>query len=405
MNTLFSNPGSILAVMTSMIALGFYLQRYKAIKSLGPALTIIIMGIILSNLKVVPVSTELYGTISTYAIPVSMTIMLMSVDLKEMTKLSREPLIAIFVAVLTVSIMAFLFGLVFAEKISEGWKVAGMFVGTYTGGSANLTAIGTGLNVSRQTLAAANAADYVIGVPTLIFMFALPAILKNSKKFKKLWPYHVEESELEDCQNEEFMESKEWSIKDIAWMLAIGFVVTEVATILAGYFNSSFSSAARILLVTTISIIIAQLKPVKKLKGNLDLGLFVALFFLCTIGFSVDIKEFLGSTFTITLYCFSIIFASFVFHLGITRLLKIKYQYVILSIVGAIADGPTSALVAASAKWNSLVSVAVVMGVIGGVLGNYAGISVGRGRKGFDVGLELEAACRVTLGHVKTGEL
>lgn len=216
MNTLFSNPGSILAVMTSMIALGFYLQRYKAIKSLGPALTIIIMGIILSNLKVVPVSTELYGTISTYAIPVSMTIMLMSVDLKEMTKLSREPLIAILVAVLTVSIMAFLFGLVFAEKISEGWKVAGMFVGTYTGGSANLTAIGTGLNVSRQTLAAANAADYVIGVPTLIFMFALPAILKNSKKFKKLWPYHVEESELEDCQNEEFMESKEWSIKDIA---------------------------------------------------------------------------------------------------------------------------------------------------------------------------------------------
>ncbi|HBF2861678.1 TPA: DUF819 family protein [Clostridioides difficile] len=376
MNTLFSNPGSILAVMTSMIALGFYLQRYKAIKSLGPALTIIIMGIILSNLKVVPVSTELYGTISTYAIPVSMTIMLMSVDLKEMTKLSREPLIAIFVAVLTVSIMAFLFGLVFAEKISEGWKVAGMFVGTYTGGSANLTAIGTGLNVSRQTLAAANAADYVIGVPTLIFMFALPAILKNSKKFKKLWPYHVEESELEDCQNEEFMESKEWSIKDIAWMLAIGFVVTEVSTILAGYFNSSFSSAARILLVTTISIIIAQLKPIKKLKGNLDLGLFVALFFLCTIGFSVDIKEFLGSTFTITLYCFSIIFASFVFHLGITRLLKIKYQYVILSIVGAIADGPTSALVAASAKWNSLVSVAVVMGVIGGVLGNYAGISV-----------------------------
>ncbi|AXU27415.1 TPA: DUF819 family protein [Clostridioides difficile] len=376
MNTLFSNPGSILAVMTSMIALGFYLQRYKAIKSLGPALTIIIMGIILSNLKVVPVSTELYGTISTYAIPVSITIMLMSVDLKEMTKLSREPLIAIFVAVLTVSIMAFLFGLVFAEKISEGWKVAGMFVGTYTGGSANLTAIGTGLNVSRQTLAAANAADYVIGVPTLIFMFALPTILKNSKKFKKLWPYHVEESELEDCQNEEFMESKEWSIKDIAWMLAIGFVVTEVSTILAGYFNSSFSSAARILLVTTISIIIAQLKPVKKLKGNLDLGLFVALFFLCTIGFSVDIKEFLGSTFTITLYCFSIIFASFVFHLSITRLLKIKYQYVILSIVGAIADGPTSALVAASAKWNSLVSVAVVMGVIGGVLGNYAGISV-----------------------------
>ena len=28
-----------------------------------------------------------------------------------------------------------------------------------------------------------------------------------------------------------------------------------------------------------------------------------------------------------------------------------------------------------------------------------------RGRKGFDVGLELGVACRVTLGHVKTGEV
>ena len=32
-------------------------------------------------------------------------------------------------------------------------------------------------------------------------------------------------------------------------------------------------------------------------------------------------------------------------------------------------------------------------------------LNLPRGRKGFDVGLELGAACRVTLGHVKTGEL
>ena len=32
-------------------------------------------------------------------------------------------------------------------------------------------------------------------------------------------------------------------------------------------------------------------------------------------------------------------------------------------------------------------------------------LNILRGGTGFDVGLELEAACRVTLGHVKTGEL
>ncbi len=39
-----------------------------------------------------------------------------------------------------------------------------MFVGT-TGGSSNLTAIAVGLDASKNTIASANAADYVVGHP------------------------------------------------------------------------------------------------------------------------------------------------------------------------------------------------------------------------------------------------
>ncbi|GGB31872.1 hypothetical protein GCM10011409_06550 [Lentibacillus populi] len=60
------------------------------------------------------------------------------------------------------------------------------FIGTYTGGSANLTAIGYELNAAPTTFAAANAADYVIGAPTLIIMFAFPAIAARSKWFQKV---------------------------------------------------------------------------------------------------------------------------------------------------------------------------------------------------------------------------
>lgn len=52
------------------------------------------------------------------------------------------------------------------------------------------------------------------------------------------------------------MELKEWSIKDIVWMLVIGFVVIEVLIIFVGYFNLSFSSVVRIFLVIIILIII-----------------------------------------------------------------------------------------------------------------------------------------------------
>ena len=128
MKTLFNTPDFLLLIMFLIISVAFWLQRFKMFKSLGPALTVIIIGIILSNLKIVPVNHEIYGVVSGYCIPLSICICLLSVDLKEMRKLSKQPLIALCSAIFSVCVMSFIFSLVFASKIDEGWKVAGMFV-------------------------------------------------------------------------------------------------------------------------------------------------------------------------------------------------------------------------------------------------------------------------------------
>ena len=66
-----------------------------------------------------------------------------------MRKLSKEPVIALASAIFSVCVAALVFGVLFANKIDEGWKVAGMFVGTYTGGSSNLTAIAVAWRPAR----------------------------------------------------------------------------------------------------------------------------------------------------------------------------------------------------------------------------------------------------------------
>lgn len=374
---LFESSASMLAVILCMIALAFWLQKFKGFKTLGPALIVIILGIILVNLKIVPGYCDVYGAISIYCIPISMSLYLLNVDLKKILQMSKQPLLSIASAVFSVSLVAVLFGVLLGGKINEGWKAAGMFVGTYTGGNSNLTAIATGLNASADTIAAANAADYVIGMPTLILMFAAPAILKNSKKFQKLWPYSFTDEELEgDGETKELMEAEEWGIKDIAILLAIATSIVAVSTKLSEFFSADFASAGRILLISTLSIIVSQIPAVRKLKGAMNLGLFFGMMFLAVVGFSVDIRRFLGSALNITLLCFCVILSSIILHLVITRLLKIKYEYVLLGIVGAIADGTTSALVASGAKWKSLISIGLLMGIIGGVCGNYFGIAV-----------------------------
>ncbi|GGP10737.1 DUF819 family protein [Oceanobacillus neutriphilus] len=377
MDAIFSNTASLLAIMAITVALGFYLQRFKGFKLLGPALIVIIISVVLANLKIVPFEADVYGVVAEYAIPLSISMMLLSVDIKEMLKLSKKPLIAMGIAALSVGLVTLVAGIIFAPLIFEGWKIAGMFIGTYTGGSSNLTAIGYGLDASPVTFAAANAADYVIGVPTLIIMFAFPSIAARSKWFKKIWPYSLSTNELEGGEKEQedaFLEKKQWSIQDIAWSFAIAFAITGIATFLSGYAPESFQSAARILLITTLAVVVAQLKPIKKIKGNMDLGLFMALFFLTTIGYMVNIKEFVGATLAIALFCFVVVLGSLIVHALICRLFKIEYQYVLISIIASIADGSTSALVAASAKWKALISLAIILGVIGTVLGNYIGI-------------------------------
>lgn len=200
---------------------------------------------------------------------------------------------------------------------------------------------------------------------------------QNRNGSKKYGHIRLKANELEGGTEEsedQFLEEKKWSIQHIAWSFGIAFVIVALATALSGLFPDTFQSAAKILLVTTIAVAIAQLETSEKLKGNLDLGLFVALFFLTIIGYMVNIQDFLSSTVVIALFCFVVIVFTLLVHAIVCRLFKIEYQYVIISIVASIADGTTSALVAASAKWKALVSIAVVLGVIGSVLGNYLGI-------------------------------
>ena len=358
-NTIFSSEGALLFIMVATVALGFWLQRFKVFKTLGPALTVIVMGIVMSNLRIVPTSSPTYDAISGYCVPLSVSICLLSLDLKQMRKLSKEPIIALASAIFSVCVAALVFGILFA-------------------GSSNLTAIAVGLDASKNTIASANAADYVVGIPTLILMFATPALYKSSKWLKKLWPYDMSESELlGDGNHEELMTSKEWSIQEIAWLLAIGFGTVWAATSISSMvFGEGFRSAGRILLITTFSIILAQVPAVRKLRGNFDLGLFIAVLFLVTIGFAVDLKQFFGSTFYITLFCFCVIACSILLHLLITRLLKVRFEYVLLSIVGCISDGPTAALIASSAQWKILINIGLLMGVLAGALGNYVGIGV-----------------------------
>lgn len=374
---LFQTTDELLTLILVMVAFSLWVQRFRVFKYVGPALTVILIGLALVNLHIVPGYQDVYGVVITYCVPISISLYLLNVNLTELAKLSGKALVALVSAVFSVCLVAVVFGVIFGSRMFEGWKIAGMFVGTYTGGSANLTAIAVGLNAANETIAAANAADYVIGMPTLFLMFAAPALFQNVKFLNRLWPYHLSDDErIGDNEQPVLMAEQKWSIQDIACLLAISITVVTISTKLSALLPADFASAGRILMISTFSIAAAQIPAVGRLRGNLNLGLFFGLMYLAIIGFSVDLASFFGSAMVITFFCFCVIAGSIALHLFLSRMFKVPYEYVILGITGAIADGTTASLVASGARWNRLVSVGLLMGVIGAVCGNYAGIIV-----------------------------
>ncbi|MDO5016344.1 MAG: DUF819 family protein [Eubacteriales bacterium] len=375
---MITNEPALMALMAILVAFAIYAsEKLPVFRSLGSPVVAVLLGIICVNVGLVPVSADLYDRIIPYAVYLSIILMLLNVDIKKMFSLSRRPLLAMGLACVAIAIGATVGGVIM-RNIENGWQLSGMFVGTYTGGSANLTAIGYALGASSETLAAANAADYVIGTPMVLLLFAMPAIYKKSKWLQKVWPYKLDEADLHsDAEEDQLMGDKTWNIQDIAISLAIALIIFVLGSKIGLLAPESFSEALTVLAVTTIAIILAQFKPVQNLRGTMDLGMFFALYYLVMIGFMVSIPAFLDSALTIVVLCAIVMGVSFILHLLLCRLFKIEWQYVVISITAAIWDGPTAALNATGANWQSLVGISVILGVIGHAVGNYLGIGIG----------------------------
>lgn len=102
MGTLISSTQGLLFVIFLMVAFALWLQKYKVCRSLGPVLTVVVIGIVLSNTHIVLISHELYDSISTYCVQAGISICLLSMNVTELKKLNKEPVIALVSAIASV---------------------------------------------------------------------------------------------------------------------------------------------------------------------------------------------------------------------------------------------------------------------------------------------------------------
>ncbi len=382
---LIENQTVLFGLLLAFPAFAFWLtQKSRIAAKISACIICFALGIALTNLHIIPPDAPIYDTVSSYSVYLSIVIILLSVDIRKWIKsgLAKSALVSFGIACAVVFIVSIVVGVLLAPKIDpeHGWKLTGMIIGTYTGGSMNLAAVGKALETPSALFVATNAADLVL------FSILLPIQILIAPYMPKWGFKSLPQQLLLGTTNPEFLEKvkkegywyrKPWSLYDFAYIMGIGGAVMAVAyAISRAEIFGMWKGAVNILLLTTFALILANTTKVNKLVGNEEVAMYLLHVFFFTIGATAYIPTVLKAGPYVVLWVFIAIYLStFLHYLIAGKVAKVDYATLEVTAQAAIG-GPTTALaLALGLDWPGMAVTAIMTGLIGYGIGNYLGIA------------------------------
>jgi uncharacterized membrane protein len=181
---MITDPNHIFLALAAVVFLAIQLEKRVAIfRSLGAALTGILLGMLLSNIGVLPGTSPTYDFLMGTGVNLGIALILLSVDLRSILQAGPKMLAAFGIGAVGTAAGAITGGLFLSGLVGpETWKLAGQFTGTYTGGGANFAALGRAFDTSPDMFSAATAADVIVTAVWMAACFAVPVMLGRPKQ-------------------------------------------------------------------------------------------------------------------------------------------------------------------------------------------------------------------------------
>lgn len=375
-------PIYVLAVLFLLIVVSEWLAQKRYFSHIGSVLIVIIAAAILANIGLIPSShnaVPLYDGIFQYAAPLGIFFLLLEVKLKDL-RFAGLPMIMMFLVGAAATAAGAIVGYKLVspqDVIPTANAVAGMYTGTYIGGSANLNAIALNYGVNKEGVlyAAINAVDNIYTTIWLIMTLALPRLMQKYFPRKRSIPPQLEG--LSDEEIRDRLASNETSVglSDIALLLVLGVG----SMFLASQVTAAIPWMPSIIVLTTLALLLAQFPFVHRLRGGRILGYLLIMLFLAVIGAFCDFRALAGAgdiaaTLMILVAMIIVLHGAIIFFIGG----MLKQDWDIVSIASnANVGGATSAPVcAASLGRPDLQLPGLLAGTIGTAIGTYAGVLV-----------------------------
>ena len=375
-------PVYILAVLCLLIVVSEWLAKLRFLSHIGSVLIVIIAAAVLANISLIPSSQNappLYDDIFRYAAPLGIFFLLLEVRLKDL-KFAGAPMLLMFLIGSAATVAGAVIGYKLIspqEVIPSANAVAGMYTGTYVGGSPNLNAIALhyGVNKDGVLYAAVNAVDNIYTTIWLILTLVLPRLMQICVPRKRSIPPQLQGLSDEEIRDKLASNQSSIGLMDIAMLLTLG-----LGTL---FISSTITSVVQwlppIIVLTTLALILAQLPFVQRLRGGRILGYLLIMLFLAVIGAYCDFGALAGAgnvaaVLLVWVGIIVLLHGTIIFLLG--GVLKQDWDIVAVASNANVGGSTSAPVLAASLGRPDLQLPGLLAGTVGNAIGTYLGIVV-----------------------------
>lgn len=308
------------------------------------------------------------------SIGLALPLLLFAVNLGAWRHLAGRALLSMALAVTAVVAVSVALHVLFAARGTEApEQLAGMAVGMYTGGIANVSAIKMALGVPDARYLLFATADTAVGALYVFFIISLaPAFFR---RLLPAFPKAGQEAYADDAPQAALPRGRRAVLPGLI-ALAAAAACVGLALAIAPLLTFMAREIAIIVLITTFGIAGSLIRPLRENPMATPLGMFLIYVFSFAIAASLDLKALADMDPSILAFVFVATFGSLALHALLCRLFNIDADTFVITSVAAILS-PAFVPMAARALRNSAVLMSgMTTGIIGFAIGNYLGIAV-----------------------------
>ena len=358
----------------------FLTHKFSAMNKIGSVLIAYFFGLVIGNSGLMPDDVgSLQERFSEVSVLLAIPLLLFSANVKQWLKVAGKTMLSGLLVAIAVVITVVSGYFIFVSDMPDGWQVSGLLTGVYTGGTPNMAAIKTALNVDSDLYIVTHTYDML--VCTVFILLALTVFqrfgLMFLPKFKSNTGTDIKKQEELVAELESYDDLlKRSNLPNILKGIGLSVLIVAAGAGVSMIVPKDFSTVAAILTITSLSIALALVPKINAIPKTFHIGMYFILIFSLVVASMGDLTTISNISTDIFLYVVYVVFGITILNFLFSFIFRIDADTTVITMTSLIFSPPFVPVVAAKLKNKEIIISGLTVGIIGYALGNYLGILI-----------------------------